>query len=206
MLYPAIIITAACTGTALIIFKGIPIFTDAGFLSGAVLDSAIAGIIFAGIFLFVCGGLLFVVYYQILGRDSVEFRIFYLLSFLLQGNVTVHDALSQCIAGMGESKQGRALVMIKKEIASGTRLPQAFARSSVFSSYISGWLAIADESGNIGEACRNIAAYYQKRDSRIRYIAAKCIEPAVIIITGIYLLILIQAVILPLLTHAGGLL
>jgi type IV pilus assembly protein PilC len=135
----------------------------------------------------------------------VEFRIFYLLSFLLEGNITIPDALSQCITGMGESKQGRALVAIKKEIASGTRLSQAFARSAVFSSYVSGWLAIADESGNIGEACRNISAYYQKRDAQIRHIASKCIEPAFIIVTGIYLLILIQSVILPILTHAGGL-
>jgi type IV pilus assembly protein PilC len=206
MVYPAIIIAAACIGTMVIIFKGIPLFTEAGFLSGAVLDSAKAGIFYAGMFLLVSGGVLFMVYYYIFGRDSAEFRIFYLLSFLLQGNISVHDALFQCIAGAGESKPGKALVLIRKELASGTRISQAFARSAAFSPYISGWLAIAEKSGNFGEACRNIAVYYQNRDTRRRFIASKCIEPAVIIVTGIYLLLLIQSAILPILTHAGGLL
>jgi type II secretory pathway component PulF len=205
MTYPVIIVVFAFTGTIFIIFRGIPLFIESGFLPAAIIDTAVGGIIFAGLFLFAGGCVIFIVYYNLFSRDSIEFRIFYLLSFLLRGNISIHDALSECIASVGESKQSKALVMVKKEITSGSRLSLAFARSKIFSPYITGWLAIADENGDLNGACRNISDYFQKRDSRIRNIAIKCIEPAIIIITGIYLLILIQTVILPMLTHAGGL-
>ncbi|GHV88912.1 type IV pilin biogenesis protein [Spirochaetia bacterium] len=206
MVYPAIIITIAFAGTLVLLFKGIPMFIEAGLVTEAVVDSAVSGIAAAGIFLFITGGVLFAVYYQIFGRDSPENKVFYLLSFLLQNNISVHDALSQCIASVGVSKHGKALVSIKKDNESGVRLPEAFGKHPVFPAYISGWLAIAGENGNMAGVCGTIYAHFQERDARVRAIAAKCIEPAIIIITGIYLLIVIQAVILPILTRAGGIL
>ncbi|GHV77500.1 type II secretion system protein GspF [Spirochaetia bacterium] len=205
MVYPLIVISMACIGTVVILLKGIPLFVDAGFLSGAVLDSAVSGIVWAGVFLVGSGGILFIVYFQIFGRDSAEFTVFYLLSFLLQNKISIHDALAQCVVSVGETKYGKALVSIKQAIASGVRLPDAFAKQPVFPAYVTGWLAIADKNGNTGEACGTIYRYFQERDARKRAIAAKCIEPAIIIITGMYVLLLIQAVILPVLTHTGGL-
>jgi type II secretory pathway component PulF len=206
LVYPILIIGVALIGTILLVYKGMPLFIQAGMLSGAFLETAILGIISAGVFLFVAGSLLLFVYFRIFGKDSSEYQIFYLLSLLLESHIPLSDALTRCIASMGETKYGKALVTIKNDIVSGVRFSQAFSRSSLFSSYISGWLSVADANGNIYEACRNIAAYFQQRDERTRNIAAKCIEPAVIIITGIYLLILVQTVILPILTHAGGVL
>jgi type II secretory pathway component PulF len=159
----------------------------------------IFGVVFAGVFLFIAGGVLFFVYFRLFGNDSPEYRVFYLLSLLLENHIPLGEALTQCVINMGETRYGRALAAIKNDIVSG-----AFSKSALFSSYISGWLSVADANGNIDEACRNIALFFQQRDERVRNMAAKCIEPAVIIITGIYLLILIQTVILPVLTHAGG--
>ncbi|MDR0601197.1 MAG: type II secretion system F family protein [Treponema sp.] len=204
MVYPALIILAALAGTIVLVAKGIPLFVRAGMLSGAFLDTAFWGIVFAGVFLFVSEGLLLCIYFRIFGRDSPEYRIFYLLSLLLENHITLGDALTQCIVTVGETKYGRALLAVKNDVASGVRFSRAFAKSALFSPYVSGWLSIADANGNIGEACRNIALYFEKRDERVRNVAARCMEPAVIIITGIYLLILVQTVILPVLTHAGG--
>jgi type II secretory pathway component PulF len=206
MVYPAIIIAAACIGTLVLIFKGIPLFAQAGLLSGPVGEEAMRGIIGAGLFLLSAGGLLLWVYSRIFGKDSAEYRIFYLLSFLLQNNITLADALSQCIAALGETKQGKALMAIKKDIIAGTRLSQAFSRSMLFSPYVSGWLAVGDESGDIGGVFKNIADFFQQRDAKTREFAAKCIEPAVIVVTGVYLAIIMLTVIVPILTHAGGVL
>jgi type IV pilus assembly protein PilC len=206
MMYPAIIVLVACAGTVFLLVKGLPLFINAGLLSGNVLSSAINGIIFAGVFLGVAGAAVFFACYKVFGDDSAEFRLFYLLSFLLQAKIPLNDALSQCIVGIHNAKYGKALIQIKKEISSGVHLSAAFAHTNVFSSYITGWLAIADENGDVTSVCRNIAAYFQKRDEHIREIASRCIEPVIIVITGIYLLILLQAVVLPLLTRAGGLL
>jgi type II secretory pathway component PulF len=206
MVYPVMIIAVAFIGTLVIIVKGLPLFAQSGLLSGPAGEDAVRGIIMAGIFLLLSGGLLLWVYSRIFGKDSAEYRIFYMLAFLLQNNITLADALSQGIAAMGETKPGKALMGIKKDVLSGVRLSQAFSRSRFFSPYVTGWLAVADENGDIGGVVYNIAVFFQRRDYRIREIAAKCIEPAVIVITGGYLLIIMLTVILPILTHAGGLL
>ncbi len=206
MLYPAIIILVACIGTIFIIAKGIPLFVQSGMLVETSLNSAVMGIIIAGIFLFLSAGLMFFILYSIFVKDSPEFRIFYLLSFLLSNNIPITEALSQCIASLGESKQGKTLVLIKKDIIAGVHFPDAFAKNGKYSSYITGWLTIADNDGDIAGAFKNISDFFQKKDVRIREFASKCIEPVFIIITGIYLLILLQTVIMPILTRAGGIL
>jgi type II secretory pathway component PulF len=204
LLYPALIILIAFAGTAALLVKGLPLFVNTGLLSGAVLSQAINGIIFAGLFLLASGAASFIACYNIFGKDSAPFRVFYLLSFLLRGNVALPDALSRCVAAVGETKYARALVLVKKDISSGVRLSEAFSRTGVFSGFVSGWLAVADRNGDIKTVCCHIADYFQKRDERVRGIASRCVEPVIIVITGIYLLILIQGIVLPLLTRAGG--
>jgi type IV pilus assembly protein PilC len=130
--------------------------------------------------------------------------VFYLLSLLLENHIPVHEALSRCVVLMGESRFGRALAAVRGDVASGVRFSRAFARHSLFSPYIAGWLSVADSSGDIAGACGHIASWVQKRDEARRALASRCLEPAVIVITGVYLLILIQAVVLPILTHAGA--
>jgi type IV pilus assembly protein PilC len=206
MIYPSIIIVLACLGTMVIIFKGIPLFASAGFLSENVIKTAARGIIFAGIFLLLSAVCMMYLFYRIFWKDSPQFKIFYLLSFLLRGNIPLLDALSQCISSFGESKEGRALLAVKNEITRGIAFHKAFMKSSIASPHISGWLSIANENGDLDGACHKIAAYFSNKDTQRREIAARFVEPAVIILTGIYLLILVQLIILPVLTHAGGIL
>jgi type II secretory pathway component PulF len=206
LVYPLVIIAVALAGTFAVIFKGIPLFIRTGFVSGEVITSAISGVIMAGVFLFSGGGLLAVLFYMFFLKESPEYKIFYLLSFLLKAGVPLNDALSRCIESLGDTKPGQALLFIKKDIAGGSRLCQAFTQSALFSPYIISWLSIADENGRLDEICQGIADYLRQKNLRRKELAAKCVEPAAIIATGIYLLILVQNVILPLLTHAGGLL
>jgi type II secretory pathway component PulF len=206
MVYPAIIVAIAFAGTMALAFKGIPLFEASGFIPGAMLAGAVRGIVWAGVFLLLCGSILFAVYFHIFGRDSPEYRIFSLISLLLQGNVSLADALSHCISSMERSKYARALVSVKRDLAVGTKLSQAFAQTSLFPSYVTGWLSVADESGSLGNSFINITDHLARQDENKRAVASKCIEPAVIIITGVYLLLLIVNVVMPLLTSIGGML
>jgi type II secretory pathway component PulF len=206
LVYPLFIIVVAFIGSFAVIFKGIPLFVQSGFVSKEVINSAIFGVAEAGIFLFISGGLLAVLFYMFFLKESPEYKIFYLLSFLLKAGVPLNDALSQCIESLGDTKPGQALFLIKKEITAGSRLCHAFGKRTLFSPYIIKWLSIADENGRLDEICRDIADYLRQKNIQRRELAVKCTEPATIIATGIYLLILVQNVIAPLLTYAGGLL
>ena len=204
LVYPSIIVLAAVAGTIALIVKGMPFFIAGGLLSASVISDAKAGISIAGMVLLSGGGALFIFYFRIFYNDSPEFRIFYLLDFLLRSNITLTEALSHCIACMGRTKYGKALVSARKDIASGITFQAAFGKIPYFPPYVAGWLSVVGASGRAGEVCGNIKEYYARKDGKTREIAAKLIEPAVIALTGIYVLIIMLTVILPILTYAGG--
>jgi len=204
LIYPSIIILIAITGTVILIVKGMPIFIAGGFLTGEILTNATNGIILAGVVLLSGGAVLFFAYFRMFYLDSPEFSVFYMLDLLLKNNLSLPDALTQCITAMNSTKYGNALIVIKKEITSGIPFSRAFNTFPGLSSYVTGWLAVADMHGNASEICGYIKDYYMQHDTRKREIFTRLIEPAVIVLTGIYLLILILTVILPILTYAGG--
>ncbi|MCL2209676.1 MAG: type II secretion system F family protein [Treponema sp.] len=206
MMYPLIIILVAITGTVFLIIKGMPFFISGGFLSGEILTNAVTGIIIAGLILLLGGAALFITYYRIFYFDSPEYRIFYVLDLLLKSNVPLLDAITQCITDMSGTKYGISLITIKKEVTGGISFSQAFGKLPYLSPYVTGWLAVADMHGNINEVCSNIKDFYAYKNTRRREALTRLIEPAVIVLTGSYLLTLIIAVVLPILTYAGGVL
>ncbi|MBV5330341.1 MAG: type II secretion system F family protein [Chlorobium sp.] len=205
LIYPAIIIVVALLGTIFIIFKAIPMFVKNSFLSETAAQSAIYGILFAGFFLSAAGLCFFLVFNRLFSKESTEYRIFYFLAFLLREGISIPDALSYCVADLGDTKAGRAILSIKKDITTGLGLSTAFEKANFFSAYVNGWISVADENGNARDVFTNLAKYFNDRDAFRRETASRFIEPALIIITGIYLLILLQSAVLPMLTRAGGL-
>ena len=204
MIYPVIVIIIAVTGTVLLIFKGMPLFMESGFISGDIITKAVNGIISAGSILLIGGVVLFTAYFKVFYKDSNEFRIFYMMDFLLQNNVTVIDALDQCIKSMNNTRYLRSLLKIKKDIINGIPFSQAFSKLPRITPYAAAWLSVADKHGNIGEICGNIKKYYAGKEAKKREVFTRLIEPAVIFLTGSYLLILILTVIMPILTLTGG--
>jgi general secretion pathway protein F len=204
MMYPAVIAAVALAGTIVLITRGIPFFSESGMLPGVFLAQAVGSALFAGTFLLASGALLALLCYRLFVMDSYGFRIFYELHFLLAGGIPLTGALTQCIMSIGENKWGRALVYVKKDIVSGGRIAGAFEKTGVFPAYITGWLSVGDKNGEITTVCERIAGYYRGQDERRRGIVLRCTEPVFIVLTGIYLLILIQGIILPMLTRAGG--
>ena len=204
LIYPSIIVLLAIIGSVIIILKGIPFFISGGLLSGDVVFNAISGVCLAGAVLLLGGSVLFSIYFRIFYNDSPEFKIFYLLDFLLRSNITLPESLSHCIISLGQTKYGKALVAIKKDITSGVPFSAAFAKAKCFSPYVLGWLSVAGKHGNISETCGSIMGYFAHRDNKKREVAARLIEPMAIVLTGFYILIIMATVILPILTSIGG--
>ncbi|MCL2878836.1 MAG: type II secretion system F family protein [Treponema sp.] len=206
LIYPVLIVFVAIAGTVLIITKGLPLLNTGGMIPAGFLNDAAYGIVAAGVTL-LCGGfLLFIIYYRIFSSDSPEFRIFYIMNFLLQGNFTFQDALSHCIPGIKNIRYAGMLIELKNDIAAGVPFAAAVTKTRIFKPFISGWLSVANEEANLKQICTNIVQFYGAKDERIREMAARFLEPLVIILTGSYLLIIMIRVILPILTLSGGIL
>ena len=204
LIYPAIIVFLAVAGTTALVVKGIPLLIAEGFLSAGVVEDAKIGIGAAALVLLSGGSALFLVYFRIFNNDSPEFRIFYILDFLLRSNVTLPEALSHCVMCTEGTKFCKALITIKRDIAHGVSFSSAFGKIKYFSPYVRGWLSVADTHGDLSEISGHIRDYFGRRDSKTREAAAKLIEPAVIMLTGCYVLIIMVTVILPILTFTGG--
>ena len=204
LIYPAIIVFLAVAGTIALIVKGMPLLISGGFISDDVVQDAKIGIGIAALVLLLGGGALFCVYFRIFCNDSVEFRIFYLLDFLLRSNVKLPEALSHCVMSTGGTKFRKALIGIKKDIVQGVPFSSAFGKTKYFSPYVCGWLSVADTYGSLVEISGYIRDYFDRKDSKIREIASRLLEPAVIVLTGSYVLIIMITVILPILTYTGG--
>jgi len=204
LIYPAIIVLLAIAGTIALIVKGMPLLIAEGFISPSIARDARTGIGIAVLVLLSGGGALFIVYYRIFYRETPEFRIFYLLDFLLRSNVALPEALSHCVVSMGGTKFSKALITIKKDISQGVSFSSAFGRIKQFSPYVRGWLSVAAARGDISEITSSIRDYFDNRDSKTRETAARLMEPVVIILTGSYVLIIMVTVVLPILTYTGG--
>ena len=203
-MYPSLVILVAICGTCFLLLYGIPLFVHNGMISENTVSSAIRGIVSGGVFLLLSASFIVYAFMKIFGRESNEYVIFFTLSFLMRYGVPLSEAVTQCMYGLRNKNTERALYIIRKGISEGLPLPEAFERAGYFSGFVIGWLGIASDNGNAVEIFANLASYYRNKDNRVRNIVGKIIEPIVIIITGIYLLILIKAIILPILTYAGG--
>jgi type IV pilus assembly protein PilC len=204
LIYPAIIVLLAVAGTVALIARGMPLLISEGFISADVARDARTGIGFAALVLLSGGGALFAVYFRIFYRDSPEFRIFYLLDFLLRSNVALPEALSHCVVSMDGTKFSKALIAVKKDIAQGVSFSSAFCKIKHFSPYVRGWLFVAAARGDLSEITGSIRDYFDNRDSKTREVASRLMEPAVIVLTGSYVLIIMVAVVLPILIYTGG--
>ncbi|MDR0910334.1 MAG: type II secretion system F family protein [Spirochaetaceae bacterium] len=204
LIYPAIIIMASIAGTVFLLVKGIPLFAQSGLMSVEIVSNAVQGVISAGMFLLVAGIAFVFTAFKLFGNDSPRTQVFYLLSVLTGHHISLSDALYYCIE---QCSQTKALVLIKKDIEAGIRVSDAFsAQKKLCTPFVQNWLAIADNSGNLTEAFKSIYIWCIKTDEKRRSLATRFIEPVAIIITGIYLLLLLQAVVLPILTRTGGVL
>jgi type II secretory pathway component PulF len=204
LVYPCIVISIAFMGTLLLYIKGIPLFLANGLMSADVVDSAVRGTMLSGVFLLTCGCAMLYLFNTVISRDSDLSSVFYTLSFLMKRGIVLDEALSQCVDCVRNTKTQRALVIIRKNIREGMSVSVSFRQTEQFPPFVSGWMEIANGNGSTADVFTNLARFYHDKDEKLREITMRLVEPCFIVITGIYLLIIIETVILPVLVFAGG--
>lgn len=206
LVYPFFVILLAGIGSLFLLYAGLPFFRQLGFGSTELYRNAVQGFIAAGVFLCISVSLFAFFIINIFKDDSEETRCFYLMSRLLNVHLPLTEAIDECIKAAGTLKMKKALIVIKKDLIGGSSLVQAFRHSRFFPIFVCTWLEISQKQGGGVQVFSLLWDYYRKRDEKKRAIAARFIEPAAIGIAGIYVLLLIQSIILPLLTYSGSVL
>ena len=206
LVYPCFIILAALIGAVFLLKMGLPFLQQIGTTSETLYADAVYGFITAHIFLCAAAAVLTYILIAIFKEDSAETQCFYLLSVLLAAHLPIVEAVTETIHAVHNQKIKKAMVIIKKELTAGASVLSAFNKTKYFPQFVSLWLEIAQKQGEGAPIFSFLAEYYRKKDVKKRTITMKFIEPAAIAIVGVYVLLLIQSIVIPLLTHYGAVL
>ena len=205
LVYPCFIVLAALTGALFLLQTGVPFLQQTGNMPTEFYTDALYGFIVAHLFL--CTVTIFFAYWlvKIFKEDSAETQCFYLLSTLLTAHIPIVEAVTETVQAVNSKKMKKAMVMVKKELAAGASVLYAFKKSQRFPPFVFLWLEIAQKQGDGASIFSFLAEYYRKKDIKKREITMKFIEPTAIAIVGVYVLLLIQSIVIPLLTYYGNL-
>lgn len=204
LLYPAAIMLCALIGTVFLLTAGIPYLEKSFRVLPETAVYMKDGIRLSLWFLLGAGSLCLFLYYYLEKKEYVPYRIFYVLHFLCSSGITLEKALRHCLGMIREKKGRKALLNVIDGLANGTPLVKACEADTFFDAEILVWLTAAGAGGNSIEAFGKITAWYKKRRTQRHTVLLRFTEPAIIVIAGIYLLILIEHSVLPLLTEFGG--
>lgn len=144
--------------------------------------------------------------YRLTGRISDESLLFSRLSEYARAGLPVSEAIPPCLPFIGERRFAEALAALKCDIAAGKPLARAFRDTGLFPSFVTDMMLVSGSTGSLAQVFDQAGAYYANRDKKRRELAARISEPAAIGITGIYLAILLESTVIPMLTGMGGIL
>jgi type II secretory pathway component PulF len=140
---------------------------------------------------------------------------FLLLDFLCSAGIDLSRAVRSVISGISDDPQGggragrklaAALAQTLENLQNGLPLTAAFAPVSDLSPPIRYQLELAALGGRSGAVFSHIAAALAERDEKRRTVFVQIAEPMMLLAAGLYMLIILQTAVMPLITNYGGLL
>ncbi len=203
--YPCAVIFLACAGTVFLVVQGIPYLAEQGIISSVDVRTMIAHSIFSFCLLLVLGlsFLFFFMYY--IQKDSIYSRLFFMLYLLTSAHISLDKALSYCLPIIRQTKARKAIIQIKEQILQGKLLSVACDTTKFFPKILITWLVVAEKQGSVQNIFEKIGSFYFKQDEARKERMQRLCEPVIILITGVYIAVLLQGTILPILTNYGGL-
>lgn len=199
-LYPIVIMFVACTGSLLVYVyrksfgRGIE---DSVFYTGFFISS---------IFITLCVVIYMIIAYRIF-TDSALFLFFFTFNFLLEAGFDTYTSLqftaSQYTLG---SEARRKVSECASLVSRGNTFFEAASGVNFFPETFLMLCEYAQESGDIKQTVNYVYNEDLKKTDEKRKIFISVSEPCMIVCAGIYLLILVQYTVLPVLTNFGGVL
>ncbi len=125
---------------------------------------------------------------------------------LASGGVSIEDAIEEASHVVSNSAYRRALLEVRDKLLKGVPLAESFAKHDEFPGYMSQWIAIGERSGRTDRVFSQIRSYFQDEVEQRTGKLLTLVEPAMIVVIGVFLLALITGVIVPLFTMYGSIL
>jgi type II secretory pathway component PulF len=204
-LYPLIVVLLVVVGSAAILLCAEMLLP----LASSTLDNTEyrAGVRFgfASANLFLCVVIAGFVYAarKILEATTLH-QVFLLLDFLCSSGIDLPRAVTCAIGGIsGDHKLAASLSHMLSDLRNGIPFVTAFLSAPVFPLAVRYQLELASLGGKHEVIFAHIAEALGERDEKRRTIFIQIAEPVMLCTAGIYMLILLQTAIMPLITNYG---
>ncbi len=116
---------------------------------------------------------------------------------LISGGVTIENALLEAKSVLSNERYKKSLENIRNRIIKGESLSISFSTENTFPDYMTKWLYIGEKSGNSEQIFSQIRGYYQNEINLFMSKFMALIEPFLILLIGLFLIILIITIIVP---------
>lgn len=119
------------------------------------------------------------------------------LSLLITDGVPIREAVDSTVPTIGNSVLAKDLGKISADLAGGSSMAKCLAKSGSFPGFVVSLIGVGEESGNLGEALREVADDFEKRlDGRIK-VMSSLIEPLMILVIGLVVGFIVVSMLLP---------
>lgn len=125
---------------------------------------------------------------------------------LTSGGVTIEAAIPEAETVVTNAAYKRALKEVTTDIIKGNSLSDAFSSRDVFPEYMSRWIMVGEKSGQPEHVFSQIRNYYQAEIEKQMNKFMTLIEPALILLIGVFMIILVLTVIVPVFSIYGAVL
>jgi type II secretory pathway component PulF len=125
---------------------------------------------------------------------------------LTASGVPVEDAIEESARVVSNRAFKEALISVREDLLKGIGLSQAFPKHREFPQYLSQWMLVGEKSGKTERVFSQIRTYFQAEVDRKTGKLMTLIEPALIVLIGGFMVILILGIVLPLFSLYGTIL
>ena len=124
-------------------------------------------------------------------------RFAYALAMLLKSGVPVLESLAVVALSVDNHLYRKKIFAFKEKISKGQSLSACFRAEKIFPAVLANMAAVGEEGGELTEMLFRIAANFETEVNRTVKTMVSLIEPALIILIGGVVVLLVFAILLP---------
>jgi len=123
---------------------------------------------------------------------------FYLeLAVLLKAGITFKEALTLIVESLKKKADQELIQSILNEIVNGKPFSEAVMASNAFSEYEYYSLQIGEETGTTAQVCKELGAFYERKNEQKRIIIAALSYPSIVMTTAIAVVVFMLSYVVP---------
>lgn len=130
-------------------------------------------------------------------RDREISHICYVLGSLLERGIPITEALKVCADTSRNSLYSNRFISFQKNIKEGERLSNCFKNTFLFPPVVGTMIGVGEESGDLSNMLLKVASIYQERENRHIKTFLSIFEPALLLILGSIIGLIVWSILLP---------